>query len=264
MMILKRKLFSRAKKHLKVAVAGGAKNTSKRGVSGGEEEAVEIDNPRDANVMVKAGKVGLGAAGALGTGAVIEGGRSLYHFGKAGANIQQIAKDATGNKELQERLVRAGKRAAAAVGEGTGLESVINSAGAAAKSYLRDASGVAKNLKHSTIGRIKLIGNAWRGLQNESVPRFVLLNSEYLTKRALDKVTAGAGEDIKKPLEKVPKLVGNLAKSGLHGRNMKGLGKAAAGLASASGILYVNGRALQDPRTGTKRDSKRNKKDKKK
>lgn len=215
----------------------------------------EPQTPRDADIMVKAGKVGLGTAGVLGAGTVIEGGRSLYHLGKTGKTAKTVLRDMTDNKELQNKLLKAGEIAASKVGIGD----IPGATREAAKSYIRNSTEIAKNLKHSPIGRIKLVGRIWKGLGNEKVPRFILVNSEYLTKEILAGATHDMSEKTKEQLKNVPKLAKHAANSGLHYRNMKYLGKGAAGLATLGGILYVNGRSLQDPRTVPNRRYKKRK-----
>ena len=240
------KLFSKTKKSLSVA-------KTRRQSSEDYEE--KINNPKDADLMVGAGKVGLAGAGVLGTGAVIEGGRSLYHLGKSGQSVKKVVKNIADNPELQRKLENVGKKALAAMeGEGGLSSSIVDSIKAGGKSFIKDSTEIAKNLKSSPIGKAKLVGRIWKATGNESIPRFALLNAEYLSKTGLEK---GLGKETAEKLSELPKLVGHLGKTGLHRRNMKYLGKGGAALASLGGILYVNGRALQDPRTGIRKDRKK-------
>lgn len=47
-------------------------------------------------------------------------------------------------------------------------------------------------------------------------------------------------------MKKLPGIARRVGKMGVALKNAKGLGKAAAGLGSASGLLYLNGRSLEN------------------
>ena len=211
MILLRQRLFSKKKK----------------------EKTEKKKENRDGDVMVGAGKVGLGAGAIAGTGAAVEGGKSLYHFYKGAKKGKKVIQDLADNPELARKIESTAKNIMAENGIGS-----INFP-------IKQALGGMKNLKHSKIGATKFAYNTWKGLANEKVPRIILLNAEDMSKRGIDALSRNASEKTKEALSGIPKAVGHLSKSAISRRNMKYLGKSGAKLAAAGGALYVNGRFIQ-------------------
>jgi hypothetical protein len=214
----------------------------------------KIENPRDSNIMVGLGKTGLGVAGTLGVAGLAEGGRSTYNLYKAGKETQGLVSDLKGVKgDFKKRLSKGISTTIA--GQDPKTRSIINEV---VKPMTNKAVNVGsesaqkgwkfwKSLKHSPISKAQLGWNYWNKLS--SLPRIALLNSETLGKIGINQVKKninGITAQETKVLERVPKVLGRLGKSGIALKNSKGLLGAAATLGGVSGLTYVNGRGLQN------------------
>jgi len=216
-----------------------------------------LKNPRDSNAMVAAGKVGLGGAAMLGGAGAYQFGKALHQVAKAGKE-GKIAKDIIANNPgIEKKLIGAinsgvnksvlGKSVGGVVSALTGVPS--EKVGQIAIDKGKDIYGAYKNLKRSPISRANFLWNTWNNISR--APRIVLLNSETAFNGAANSIIKNGGKKLTKEGEQVVrsagKAAGHLANSGLYLKNSKGLFKGASALAGLGGLLYINGRSLQNP-----------------
>ena len=214
-MIILRKLFSSRKKNKKL------------------ENDVENKGPRDANIMTQAGKVGLAGASGLGLMAGVEATRSAMNAPKIINDLKEI-KTLKDNPYIRKEVKSQIKRIPY-----PGASDVI----------VDKVRWIEKNPpKFSKLDKIE---KGWRYLNKGSkLSRTVLQNAENYSGLAVEglqnKYKGKLNEAEVNALKKVPKSVGRVANSLLHFKNAKLLGRGALALGSAGGLLYLNGRSLQE------------------
>ena len=190
--------------------------------------------------MTKAGTVGLTTAGALGLAGGVEGGRALS---KAPSLLRDIKDNKAIRADVKRRLQN---------------NVYIHSSGIDDK-IIDKVRWIEKNPpKFSKIDRIN---KSWNFLNKGSkLSRTVLGNADTYTKLGIEslkeKHKGSLTEEEMKLLNRVPGSVKKASNMLLHWKNARALGRAAKISAAAGGLLYLNGRALQEgsgiPTTSTK------------
>lgn len=186
--------------------------------------------------MTKAGTVGLTTAGALGLASGVEGVRSLSNAPSLMKDIKEI-KDLKNNKELRASIKNKLRN-----------NLFLHSSGIDDK-IIDKVRWVEKNPpKFSKIDRIN---KAWNYLNKGSkLSRTVLGNADTYTKLGIEslkeKHKGSLTEEEMKLLNRVPGSVKKASNMLLHWKNARTLGRAAKISTAAGGLLYLNGRALQE------------------
>lgn len=224
MIILRNKIFSKRKKNKKR----------------------DEESPKDANIMTKAGTVGLTTAGALGLAAGIEGGRALSDAPSLLKDIKEI-KALKDNKAIRADVKRRLQN------------NIYLHASGIDDKIIDKVRWIEKNPpKFSKIDRIN---KSWNYLNKGSkLSRTVLGNADTYTKLGIESLKDKHKNSLTKEelelLDKVPKSVKKGSRMLLRWKNARALGRAAKISSAAGGLLYLNGRALQEgsgiPTTSTK------------
>lgn len=211
------------------------KNYSKKQKEENEEKAAPIIK-NDQNKMVNLGKAGLGLAGAVGIGAGVEAGRSLYQGAKLKKDFDEV-KHLKDNPALRKHAKKFIKDYTKNIPIPGLSDKIINSVRVAEKNMP----------KLDTIDKISTYGGWMNKASN--IDRTVLNNAGDWAKNGVDeflsKHSKEIGEDGVKLANKVPSIVRRAGKMGVHLKNAKWLGKTGAKIAGVSGLLYLNGRSLQ-------------------
>ena len=218
-----------------------------------ERKAAEkkTDDLKDANIMTKAGTVGLTAAGGLGLLAGTEGVRSLVH-------APSLMKDVNDLKALKDnKILRK------SVKEQLYKNPYLNVSGVADQ-VVDKVRWVEKN--PPKFNKIDKINKGWNFLNKGSkLSRTILENAENYSRLGVEglknKHQGKLTQEEIRVLDKAPKSVGKASKMLLHWKNARALGRAAKWTAGIGGLLYLNGRAMQTgagmPTTSTSLVSKK-------
>lgn len=196
------------------------------------DKAENSKSPKDANAMTQLGKVGLGAAGLLGLGAGIEGGRSMRY-------VPSLSKEIDNIKGLKDnKVIRS------SIKDQLGRIPIPG-----AKEIITDkVHFLEKNPpKFSKIDKFN------RGVsilnKGSKLSRTILNNAEDYSKLGVEHLKKKHAGKLSKAeidvLDKAPKTVGKASKMFLHWKNARGLGRGAKWAAGIGGLMYLNGRSLQ-------------------
>lgn len=185
--------------------------------------------------MTKAGTVGLTTAGVLGLASGVEGVRSLSNAPSLMKDIKEI-KDLKNNKELR-----------ASIKNKLQNNPLLHSSGIDDK-IIDKVRWVEKNPpKFSKIDRIN---KSWNYLNKGSkLSRTVLENADTYTKLGIESLKNKHKNSLtKKEIELLNKIPGFVKKGSnmLHWKNARTLGRTAKISTAAGGLLYLNGKALQE------------------
>lgn len=191
----------------------------------------------DAAHMTNFGRVGLQASAGLGGLAAIETGRSLYH----GARLYKKKKDLEKLKDdpkfrkVAKKIIKEQSEKIPIPGLG---DSIIEK--------IRFAERNAP--KFDKIDKINTAHKWWKRVGN--LNRTILNNLGDYTEKGVNDVISKHSDELGETgidaMKKLPGIARRVGKMGVALKNAKGLGKAAAGLGSASGLLYLNGRSLEN------------------
>lgn len=197
-------------------------------------------SPADANIMTNLGRTGLVVTSTLGGAGLVEGGRAVYNAAKTVNEGKQLLGEIKDPK-VKEALIgatKAGGRAISSNGENL-VENLIQSG---ASQY--------KGLKKSNIDRARIIWNGWNRVSQ--FPRIVLLNSGDIAHKGVEyaiKKNPEMSKESQSIMRRAPRIIEYGGRSALRLKNSKGFLKAAGAVGGVSGLMYVNGRSLQNPNT---------------
>lgn len=190
----------------------------------------------DSDKMVDFGKVGLGVSGAIGLASGVEAGKSMYQGYKLKKEYNKV-KNLKNNPVVRKKTKDFIKEYTKNIPIPGVSDKIIDN--------LRFAEKNAPKL--DTIDKISTYGKWWN--RSSNIDRTILNNAgdwaENGVNDFISKHSKELGEDGVSSMKKIPDLVRRGGKMGVYLKNAKGLGKAAASLGSVSGLLYLNGRSLQ-------------------
>lgn len=209
------------------------------------------DSLKDANIMTKAGTVGLTTAGALSLAAGVEGARSLSKAPSLMKEVNEL-KSLKDNKAFRSEIKTRLK-----------ANPYLNVSGAADE--IIDKVRWAE--KHPPkFSKLDKLNKGWNFLNKGSkLSRTVLGNAETYARLGVEglqnKYKGKLSQQEIELMNKAPKSVGKASKMLLHWKNARALGRGAKWAAGIGGLLYLNGRALQTgsgmPTTSTSLTSKK-------
>lgn len=199
-----------------------------------DEAENKRSTPKDANAMTALGKTGLQAAGVLGTAAGVELGRGAYHASKVAKDVSKVKK-LKDNKVVREQVKNLIKDKAP-------TKSIAND-------VIDKVRWAEKNApEFSKIDKIQKSLNWWN--KGSNLSRTVLNNADKYAKMGIDsyidKHGAKMTEEEINALRRIPKTVRHAGKAATGLKNAKAIGKGALLVGQAGGLLYLNGRGLQE------------------
>lgn len=199
-----------------------------------DEAENKRSTPKDANTMTALGKTGLQAAGVLGTVAGVELGRGAYHAAKVAKDVSEVKK-LKDNKIIREHIKEVIRDKAPTKG--------------IANDVIDKVRWAEKNApEFSKIDKVQKGLNWWN--KGSNLSRTVLDNADKYAKMSvdsyIDKHGAKMTEEGLNALRRIPKTVRHAGKAATGLKNAKAIGKGALLVGQTGGLLYLNGRGLQE------------------
>lgn len=192
----------------------------------------EQNPPKDARALKTTGKIGLQVAGLTAAAGGVELGRSAYHATTLVPELKQL-KNLRKNKYLRSSI----------------KQRIKETLPGQADTIIEKTKWAESNFpKFSKVDKLQRGISLWNKTSQPS--RTILNNAERYVGMGVEGVKKHAGSKMtaqeKAALDSLPRTARKLAKTGTALKNAKALGKAAAVVGQVGGLLYLNGRALEN------------------